>query len=243
MPASLQPDAMIECLQKGEFEIEGQFMWGSNYTYLGDLTCQNETFKVVYKPLEGEQPLWDFPEESLAGREVAAYLVSEALGWHFVPPTVYRPDGPAGPGSLQQYIEHDPNYHYFNFSPADRQRLRSVALFDALVNNTDRKGGHVLIDPEGRLWLIDHGICFHAVPKLRTVIWDFAGQAIADEECAHIMDFLQQLAPESALIKQLAEHLLPYEIRALRDRTGQLLSEARFPLPIDNRRSYPWPPV
>jgi uncharacterized repeat protein (TIGR03843 family) len=243
MPASLQPDAIIECLQNREFELEGQFMWGSNHTYLANLVHQNDALKVVYKPVDGEQPLWDFPEESLAGREVAAYLVSEALGWHFVPPTVFRPDGPAGPGSLQQYIEHDPNYHYFSFSPADRQRLRSVALFDVIVNNTDRKGGHVLIDPEGKLWLIDHGICFHALPKLRTVIWDFAGQPISDEECARITDFLQQLAPESALVKQLSDHLAPYEIRALRDRTEQLLAAGRFPRPIDNRRSYPWPPV
>jgi streptogramin lyase len=120
----------------------------------------------------------DFPRASLARREVAAYLVSEALGWRLVPPTVYRKDGPIGSGSLQLFIEHDPGYHYFTFSDADRQRLHPVAIFDLLINNADRKGSHLLLDPDGHLWLIDHGLCFHREDKLRTVIWDFAGEPI-----------------------------------------------------------------
>ena len=109
-------------------------------------------------------------------RKAAAYLVSEALGWRLVPPTVYRQQAPIGPGSLQLFVEHDPEYHYFNFKEADRQRLRPVALFDLLINNADRKGSHVLLDPNDHLWLIDHGLCFHREDKLRTVIWDFTAR-------------------------------------------------------------------
>lgn len=260
--------AADDLLVHGEMTVLGRIMPASNSTFFCRLGPEETGVRAVYKPVSGERPLWDFADGTLAAREYAAWLVSEALGWSVVPPTVLR-EGSAGPGMVQLWCEPDPTQAPVDLLPEgplpegqlhvldafdERDRpvmlvhentvaLRRMTLFDVVVNNTDRKGGHVLIDPEGRLWLIDHGICFHAVPKLRTVIWDFAGQAIADEECAHIMDFLQQLAPESALIKQLAEHLLPYEIRALRDRTGQLLSEARFPLPIDNRRSYPWPPV
>jgi uncharacterized repeat protein (TIGR03843 family) len=135
-----------QTLEKGEISLQGQFLLGSNYTFLVTVHHDGQEFPAVYKPTRGEQPLWDFPEASLARREVAAYLVSEALGFGLVPLTVLR-DGPLGPGSLQQFIEYNPNYHYFNFKPADRQLLRPVVLFDLLINNADRKGSHVFFAP------------------------------------------------------------------------------------------------
>ena len=188
-------EAILTALQSGKILVKGEFLWGSNYTFLAQIEHAGENLAGVYKPTRGERPLWDFPVATLARREVAAYLVSEALGWRLVPPTVYRRDGPAGPGSLQLYVEHDPEYHYFNFSQEDIQRLRPVALFDLLINNADRKGSHILVDQDRHLWLIDHGICFHEEDKLRTVIWDFAGEPFPDELCSTLSDFLQKLAP------------------------------------------------
>jgi uncharacterized repeat protein (TIGR03843 family) len=233
----------LECLQTGELSVEGQFMWGSNYTFLLDVIHGDTELKSVYKPTRGERPLWDFPEESLAGREVAAYLVSEALSLHLVPPTVYRQEGPAGPGSLQLFVDHDPDYHYFNLTAEDKQRLRPVAFFDILINNTDRKGGHILFDHQGNIWLIDHGITFHVHHKLRTVIWDFAGEALPDELCEKLTPFRQQLAPETKLYQQLSIYISRREIYALAMRAEELLANPHFPYPRDNMRSYPWPPV
>src|SRR5512140_2679576 len=144
---------------KGSIELKGQFTLGSNYTFLVTVTHKGQEIPGVYKPQKGEQPLWDFPENTLAGREVAAYHVSQALGWELVPYTVFREDGPYGPGSLQQFIEYNPNYHYFNFKPADKEKLRPVALFDLLTNNADRKGSHVFFEKNTRhLYAIDHGL-------------------------------------------------------------------------------------
>ena len=146
----------------GDLELKGQFTLGSNYTFLVDVHHQNKTVQAVYKPTQGEQPLWDFPENTLAGREVAAYLVSECLDFHLVPFTMLRNDGPYGAGSLQQFIEYDPEYHYFNFTEEDRQLLKPVVVFDMLCNNADRKGGHVFFEEDThKLFAIDHGICFH----------------------------------------------------------------------------------
>jgi hypothetical protein len=221
----------------------GEYVWGSNYTFSVQVEYQDVTVQAVYKPTRGERPLWDFPRASLARREVAAYLVSKALGWDLVPPTVYRKQAPIGPGSLQLFVEHDPEYHYFNFRPADRQRLRPVVLFDLLINNADRKGSHVLIDREGHLWLIDHGICFHREDKLRTVIWDFASEPIPQEYCAALDHLYQMLNPESELVSQLQAVLSQEEIKALAARARHLLTLNRFPEPHPNRRPYPWPPV
>ncbi|MBI3158328.1 MAG: SCO1664 family protein [Chloroflexi bacterium] len=238
----LHPETLA-ALQTGEFTVQGQFMWGSNHTFLADVACAGRALKAVYKPTLGERPLWDFPVESLAGREVAAYLVSEAGGWHMVPPTVFRADGPAGRGSLQLYVEHDPELHYFNFTPEQRARLMPVALFDAVVNNTDRKGGHVLVGPDERFWLIDHGICFHVQPKLRTVIWDFAGQAIPEDEIERLKALRTQLAGEASLRRDLEPHLSEAEVGATLARIDALLAARRFPRPTNDRYSYPWPPV
>lgn len=227
-------------MQTGELTLEGQFTWGSNYTFLVRVGAELEG---VYKPVKGEQPLWDFPSETLAGREVAAYLLSEALGWSLVPPTVLRSDGPFGPGSLQLRVAHDPERHYFTFEDAVRQQLRPAAVFDLLANNADRKGGHILQGEDGHLWLIDHGICFHEEPKLRTVIWDFAGEEIPAELVERVRSLHPQLAPGSPLAEQLAAYLNPVELEALRQRITALLAQPVFPLPPEDERYMPWPPV
>lgn len=212
-------------------------MLGSNYTFLVEVNYENKTYQAVYKPSRGEQPLWDFLEHTLAQREVAAYLVSECLGFHLVPFTTLRKDGPYGRGSIQQYIEYDPEYHYFNFSEEDKQLLKPVVLFDMLVNNADRKGGHVLFENEThKLFAIDHGICFHEDDKLRTVLWDFGGQKIPD-------DLLSRLTLSPSLLADLERYLTPREISALRTRAELILKKGIFPRQPRDRRAMPWPPL
>jgi uncharacterized repeat protein (TIGR03843 family) len=235
--------AILDALQQGDLELQGQFLHGSNYTFLTHITCSGGDFQAVYKPTRGEQPLWDFPEGSLAKREVAAYLVSQALGWELVPPTVYRRKGPVGPGSLQYFVAHNPNYHYFNFSPEDRQRLRPTVLFDLLINNADRKGSHVLLDDDQHIWLIDHGICFNTEDKLRTVIWDFAGEEIPANLIADLQRLSGQLHPGENLYSELSLFLRASEIKALASRAHSLVETGTFLFPPDERRAYPWPPV
>jgi len=235
------PETIRLALEHGEIDLQGQFVLGSNYTFLVKVKHACAQIPAVYKPMRGEQPLWDFPPASLAGREVAAFLVSEALGFDFVPLTVLR-DGPFGLGSLQQYIDHNPNLHYFSFHPADRQRLHPVALFDLLVNNADRKAGHILLQKRTRrIYLIDHGLCFHAEDKLRTVLWDFAGEAIPPELLSALETF-RSVLPLS-LSTALGEYLLPQELAALESRLEALLLAGRFPLPPEDRRSWPFPPL
>jgi len=231
-------------LQGGKIELHGQFLLGSNYTFLVDLHHAGRTFQAVYKPMRGEQPLWDFPEASLAGREVAAWLVSEALGFHFVPLTLLRPDGPFGPGSLQQFIEYNPNRHYFSFAPAERQRLRPVAAFDLLVNNADRKGSHVLFQKRTRrLFAIDHGLCFHAEDKLRTVIWDFAGERLAGDLLSRLQAAFHAPRWTGSLRPALEPYLNPDELAALAARAAALLDNPHFPHPPADRRAFPYPPL
>ena len=235
---------VLEALQKSEIKLEGEFLHGSNYTFLVKAHPEGgEFFLAVYKPQEGEQILWDFPDNTLAHRETAAYLVSQALGWDFVPPTVYRSDGPFGPGSVQLFVEHDPNYHYFNFSDEDFQRLRPVVLFDLLINNADRKGSHMIFGENGRLWLIDHGLSFNVEEKLRTVIWDFAGEPIPDDLQAALISFRKALDPASKLLDSLKLHLSPEEIAALTTRADHLIEMGHLPFPPNDRRAYPFPPV
>lgn len=233
----------LPLLQTGEIALEGQFMWGSNYTLFVKVCAGDETQQAVYKPTRGERPLWDFPTATLALREVAAYQVSELLGWQLVPPTIYRDNGPLGPGSLQLYVDHDENYHFFNFTPEDRQRLRPTAIFDFITNNADRKGGHILKGDDGHLWLIDHGICFHEDPKLRTVIWDFAGEPLPEDLCADLQRFRETLIPDHAGYAALEPYLSPREITALARRTERLLAANIFPRTPRNARPYPWPLV
>ena len=240
-------ETVLKSLENGELNIQGEFMWGSNYTFLARVEYQHAQLQAVYKPTRGERPLWDFPPASLAGREVAAYLVSEALGWRLVPPTVYRKKGPLGPGSLQAFVEHDPEYHYFTFNENDRQRLRPVALFDLLINNADRKGSHVLLDEQDHMWLIDHGVCFHVEDKIRTVIWDFAGEPFPDALCSDLSAFRAKLGTKNGIESELALRLKPYltrgEIQALAARADHLMMLGQFPPPNPYRRHYPWPQI
>ena len=233
-PQVTQLQTAIEC---GTFEIKGQFAFGSNYTFLVSVRYEGKEYPAVYKPTRGEQPLWDFPENTLAGREVAAYLVSEALGFHIVPFTTLRDSGPYGAGSLQQFIEYDPEYHYFNFSDADRQLLKPVVLFDLLCNNADRKGSHVFFETKThKLYAIDHGICFHEDDKLRTVLWDFSGQKIPQ-------DLLSCLSLSRDLLMQLERYLSPREISALSTRANAIIKKGAFPRQPRDRRAMPWPPL
>ncbi len=170
---------MLELLRRGEIEVKGRMPWSSNGTFLVHVCLDDEETAAIYKPHRGERPLWDYPS-GLYRREVAVYLVSEFLGWGLVPETVLRDDGPFGPGSLQRFVPAHFEEHYFTMleRPELHQALRTIGLFDLVINNGDRKSGHCLLGEDGRIWAIDHGLCLHEEPKLRTVIWDFAGQPV-----------------------------------------------------------------
>lgn len=234
-------DHILSILTDGDLDVTGQFVYGSNFTFLVDVHCQGEQLAAVYKPSRGERPLWDFPIGTLAPREAAAYLTSRALGWSLVPPTIVRDDGPAGPGSLQLFVDADPEHHYFTFTPAQKQALRPAAAFDALINNADRKGGHVLMGNDGHIWLIDHGVCFHTDDKLRTVIWDFAGEPIPEPILDDLAAFLAALQGRE-LEDSYRELLDPDEIKSLQQRAADLLRQQVFPTPGPGR-PYPWPLV
>ena len=243
--AQIAPERALDILRNGDFRQEhGMLPWGSNYCFLLTVGCGEDEILAIYKPQRGERELWDFPTGTLCFREVAAFETAEALGWSLVPPTALR-KGPHGIGSLQCFIHHDPEQHYFNLdSEAEHilPQLRRMALFDCLINNADRKGGHCLLDEQDQLWGIDHGVCFHSQPKLRTVIWDFAGDALPDGLCADITRLIDQLAADSEWRRQLARLLSEGEICALKERAQDLLSSGRFPLP-GLGHNYPWPPV
>jgi uncharacterized repeat protein (TIGR03843 family) len=240
-PADLDPDEALELLSSGEVtDLHGLLPWGSNHTFLVSVCSNNALGYAIYKPRLGERPLWDFPEGTLCLRERAAYLLSEMLEWGIVPPTVIR-DGAHGLGSLQWYIPHDPEDNYFTFGPSLFTQLRRIALFDHIINNADRKGGHCLLDASGKLWAIDHGVCFHAQPKIRTVIWDFAGEQISPvlvEDLGMLCGKLTD-GENSKLLRQL---LSQFEVEALLRRTRKLEQTRTFPEPGPGR-SYPWPPV
>ncbi|MEN6408895.1 MAG: SCO1664 family protein [Anaerolineaceae bacterium] len=242
-PPPLDSTAVLELLQYGELTLQGQFTHGSNYTFLGKVVGAQGSVRVVYKPRRGEQPLWDFPTGTLTRREVAAYLFSELLGWSLVPPTIYRRKAPAGPGSLQEFIPYDPQYHYFSFTAEDRQRLRPAALFDLLINNADRKGSHILADANGRLWLIDHGVCFNVEDKLRTVIWDFAGEPFPADLAADVKRVLPRLSAGEDGFTVLKPYLRVSEIGALVRRARRLLDTGVYPPPPEDRRAFPYPPL
>jgi len=167
-------------LAEGEIEVLGLMPDSSNDTLLARCHVDEEECFAIYKPARGEAPLWDFPEGTLHRREVAAYVVADALGWPDVPPTVLR-DGPEGPGSLQLFVRFDAAQHYFTLGAERAEDFRRIALFDLVVNNADRKAGHCLLGEDGRIWVIDHGVCFSDEPKLRTVIWEFVDQTFPPE--------------------------------------------------------------
>lgn len=232
---------VLETLMLGEIRLVGRLPYGSNDTFLVTAHHQQWVLPAVYKPTQGEQPLWDFPHGTLAHREVAAFLLSEALGWGIVPPTALR-ESEFGIGSVQFFIECDPERHYFNFTEDERQQLPWAAVFDVLANNADRKGGHLLLDGQGQMWLIDHGLCFHESPKLRTVIWDFAGQSLPERFLQDIRRVAGMFDKAGGLAEQLAGYLSESERGALLVRLQNLLAVPQMPFPKGNR-SYPWPPV
>ncbi|MCB8982879.1 MAG: SCO1664 family protein [Ardenticatenaceae bacterium] len=246
---------ILNLLQTGILEVEGLLPWSSNYTFLVQICSQaaagdKTKIEAVYKPRRGERPLWDFSQGTLCQRERAAFLTSQALGWNLVPPTVLR-EGPHGLGSVQLFITHDPDSHYLTFEgePAYRAQLQKIVLFDIIVNNADRKSGHVLLEESGnsdgsnRLWTIDHGICFHVEPKLRTVIWEFAGEPIPDDLLQTLRDFEEQLSTNGeGLLTGLASLLTRSEIAAMQKRAQRLVQNGRFNQPGSGRH-YPWPPI
>lgn len=241
---------ILGILQSGTLEVEGLLPWSSNYTFLARVCQDGIELSAVYKPRRGERPLWDFIQGTLCQRERAAFLISDALGWDLVPPTVLR-QGPNGLGSVQLFVEHDPDQHYFTFEgdPAYRDRLQKIVLLDIVINNADRKAGHVLLEIPGdaslpgRLWAIDHGICFHTDYKLRTVIWEFAGQPVSSRLLVDLRRLQQKLAGEDqTLCAQLEALLTPAEQSALNRRLQAIINKGVFLTPGPGRH-YPWPPV
>ncbi len=241
LPPAPANNGILNLLREGEMhEVHGLLPWSSNYTFLVSIKKGADSIFAIYKPRRGERPLWDFPDGTLCQREAAAYMVSVALGWNLVPPTIIR-DGIHGVGSVQLRIEHDPAENYFTFGSDFEDQLRKLALFDILVNNADRKGGHCLLDSNGKIWGIDHGICFHRQPKLRTVIWDFSGDAIPDQWIKDIARFRNDLN-DRAFLDPLLSVLSASEIDALKRRTDEVIECQEFP-PAGSGRNYPWPPI
>lgn len=230
----------LRLLENGELRLLGLMPRASNHTFLGEITGGESSMRVVYKPREGETPLWDFPEGTLCQREVAAYLVASALGWPNVPATILR-DGPHGEGSVQLLVDHDPREHYFTMRERRAEDLRAVAAFDVVTGNGDRKSGHCLEGTGGDLWVVDHGLCFSERPLLRTVIWEFAEEPVPPR----LLEDVRRLVPElrsGALRTELAALLSEAEIDALGRRAAAVLRDGRYPVPGPGR-SQPWPAV
>jgi uncharacterized repeat protein (TIGR03843 family) len=234
----MSPDPALEILREGTISIKGRMPWSSNVTLLAELARGRTSALAVYKPERGERPLWDFPP-GLCKREVAAYELSLALGWGLVPPTVLRAEAPHGEGSLQLFVQADFEQHYLTLleRPQHREQLQRICVFDLLANNADRKSGHCLLGPDGRIYAIDNGLTFHVESKLRTVIWDFAGEPIPRD----MLDAVQRLLA-GGLPTALAGLIAADEQKALVARGKALVKRARFPKDASGAR-YPWPLV
>jgi uncharacterized repeat protein (TIGR03843 family) len=241
-PDELTPASppVLDILRAGEVEVMGRMPWSSNATLLVDVHHDGESLHAVYKPRRGERPLWDFPP-GLDRREVAAYELSAWLGWDIVPETVLRDDDPLpfGVGSLQRFVPFDVDAHYFTLieDPDRHEALRMICCFDLLANSADRKGGHCLAGDDGRLWAVDNGLTFHDEPKLRTVIWDFAGDRISDRLLTDVLRLAEGGPPAG-----LAALLSPCECEALVERAAQVVMRGRYPRDTSGRR-HPWPLV
>ncbi|MGL4651437.1 MAG: SCO1664 family protein [Caldilineaceae bacterium] len=257
---------VLEALRDGTVTERGLLPYSSNHSFLVVVSHGDLAVPAVYKPQRGESPLWDFEWGTLCKREAAAFAISRALQWNLVPPTVLR-EATRGLGSVQFYVQHDSDAHYFTVQPDARYALalRQLVLFDAITNNADRKSGHCLISADDRLWAIDHGLCFHTEYKLRTVIWEFADEPIPQPLLSDLIGLRDQLvgmarnrsdalpaptlpagaegASESTLADELCMLLAPGERRALLLRVQRLITEGLFPAPHPQRRNYPWPPV
>jgi uncharacterized repeat protein (TIGR03843 family) len=230
---------MNELLISGEITVEGRLVDASNATLFITLINQGLSTKGIYKPVAGERPLWDFPDGNLAQRERAAFLVDQLLGYGHVPLTVLR-DGPFGFGMVQQWIDIDESIDLEEYFQRDDSQLRQVALFDAVINNTDRKIGHLIPDENGHLYICDHGVTFHSDDKLRTVLWQWAGESFSDNEVKDLERLLNQL--ETAEAAELRELITETEFIALQQRLISLIARGAFPEPNPEWPHIPWPP-
>jgi uncharacterized repeat protein (TIGR03843 family) len=231
----------LALLRDGDLAIEGRVMDASNATFYCSVSCDGRAAACVYKPIAGERPLWDFPDGTLAEREVAAYEVSAATGWLVVPPTVYR-DGPAGPGMVQLWVDTDESIDIGRFMRRrDVERLREIAVFDAVINNADRKGGHLLPTSDGHVYGVDHGVSFNVEDKLRTVLWQWAGARLP----APMREVLTRVRTEldGPLGERLGELLTRREVWRTKSRVDRLLASGRHPEPTGDWPPVPWPPI
>ena len=229
----------LELLRTGTLTIEGRLVDASNTTLFCLLSQDGITAACVYKPVRGERPLWDFPDGTLAAREAAAYVISTALGWNVVPPTVLR-DGPLGDGMVQLWIDGDETVDLGRLIRADRPPLRRMAVFDAVVNNADRKGGHLIPVPGGHVYGVDHGVSFHVQDKLRTVLWTWAGQPLPDDAVDALSELRADL--EGPLQAALSTLLTRREVAAMIRRVDRLLARRCYPEPSADWPAVPWPP-
>lgn len=225
-------------LLQGEVKITGRLVDASNATLFGSCSYLGTEIAVIYKPVAGERPLWDFAEGNLASREYASYVISEILGWHIVPVTVLR-DGPFGEGMVQQWIDIDESIDLSEFYRSDDRRLRRIALFDAIINNTDRKIGHLLPSLSGQIFGCDHGVTFHKVDKLRTVLWQWAGHPLEADEITELTQ-LKEILMENNL--EITGLITSNEYSALLQRVERLLVSGVFPHPSEDWPAIPWPP-
>lgn len=230
-------DKSISHLTAGELEITGRLVDASNATLFGVMHHEGATLEVIYKPVAGERPLWDFPDGTLADREYVAFLLSDKTGMDLVPPTILR-EGPAGLGMVQRWIDVDESIDLGSYFAQDRKELRRLALFDAIINNTDRKIGHLLPDQKGHLFACDHGVTFHAEDKLRTVLWQWAGDVLTEAEFGMLEQTLTFISANTAT---LSTHLTEEEIEATSVRINKLRSDGIMPLPSEDWPAIPWP--
>ena len=238
----LTPDELRAAFERAELEVVGRMRYSSNATFLVEAKIDGVELAAIYKPRRGERPLWDFPQGTLCQREVAAFELSDALGWDIVPLTVLR-DGPLGVGAVQRFVDHDPDEHFFTLRDDHEDRFREFAWFDVLANNTDRKGGHCIRALEnGQILGIDHGVSFHAQWKVRTVIWDFGGEAIPPDVCHDLHRFAARLRSGDTP-QPIAATLDRFELDALRARTEHLLATGELPQADHDYHCYPWPMI
>ena len=228
-----------QILAHGEIHITGRLVDASNATLFGQARLDDHVVSVIYKPIAGERPLWDFPDGTLAGREVAAYRFSEFSNMKIVPLTILR-EGPYGPGAVQQWIDVDEEIDLIELAQSEDPRLRQFVLFDAIVNNTDRKIGHLLPTDDGRLLGCDHGVCFHEEDKLRTVLWQWMGEPLNTQEWETLQSIIDRF---DSFAEEVSDLLSQPEIAATRERVERLMAEGVFPKPSEDWPAVPWPPI
>lgn len=240
MDTRVDDDALV-LLQHGDLQVEGRLVAASNATLYCSVSHDGRTSACVYKPVAGERPLWDFPTGTLGHRELATYLTSRATGWHVVPPTVWR-DGPFGPGMVQQWVDVDESVDPVALIRSDDEQLRRIAVLDAVVNNGDRKGGHLLPTPDGHVYGIDHGVTFAVDDKLRTLLWQWEGEPLGDEVVGVLEELASALDGRGGLRAGLLAHLAAPEVVATVSRVRRLLHAGVHPGPSPDWPPIPWPP-